>query len=297
MSAPAAIAVVIPVYNGERFVERALESVFAQTLKPAEVFVVDDGSTDGTLDLLERRYAGRVTVLRQNRKGPSAARNAGIRATTVEFVALLDADDWWRPEKLERQAAVLIADAGASASYTGLQMHDEDTGGEWCQAPAAREGLADLLRTCNPGIIPSCLMVRRSVLEAIGGFDEVRNGCEDWVFAKDLLDAGPLLAIDEPLTNYRVNSSGLSSKVELVYRDFELILEDTLLRGTSGISRVLWRRRAIAQQAFSAAMTARSVKDHAAERRYMLRSLLAWPSPGFLPRRYKAAVVTFLRSR
>jgi len=297
MSVTAAIAVVIPVYNGETFLVRALESVFAQTLLPTEVFVMDDGSTDGTLALLGERYAGRVTVLRQDHKGPSVARNAGIRAATAEFVALLDADDWWQPEKLERQAGALLANPAASASYTGLQMHDEDTGEVWYQAPTPQALIADRLRTCNPGLIPSCMMMRRSALIAIGGFHEIRHGCEDWVFAKDLSDVGPLLPIDEPLTNYRANSTGLSSKVEIVYRDFELILEDTLLRGTTGISRWLWRRRAIAHQAFSASMTARSVKDHASERRYMLRSLVTWPSPWFESRRFKAAVVTFLVRR
>ncbi|SEF75608.1 Glycosyltransferase involved in cell wall bisynthesis [Bryocella elongata] len=297
MSVTAAIAVVIPVYNGENFIGRALDSVFAQTLQPVEIFVIDDGSTDGTLALLTERYAGRVTLIRQANRGPSVARNAGIRAATAEFIAWLDADDWWQPEKLERQAAALHANPTASASYTGLRMYDEDSGKVWNQAAMGQSRVAERLRTCNPSLTPSCLMARRRALVIIGGFNETRHGCEDWVLAKDLADVGPLLPVDEPLTNYRVNSTGLSSKVEIVYRDFEQILEGTLLRGTMGLSRWLWRRRAIAHQAFSASMTARSVKDHVTERRYMLLSLRTWPSPWFESRRFKAAAITFLRSR
>src|ERR1700757_37711 len=95
------ISVIIPAYNAAHFLPRCLKSVFAQTLQPAEVIVVDDGSTDDSADVA-RKLGARV-VSRPN-GGLSAARNTGVQSSTSEWIALLDADDLWAPEKLRAQA-------------------------------------------------------------------------------------------------------------------------------------------------------------------------------------------------
>src|SRR4051812_30232823 len=96
------VSVIIPAHNSADFIGTAVESVLAQTFADYEIVVVDDGSTDGTREVLER-FEGRIVYLHQQNRGVSAARNAGIRRSRGELVCFLDADDIWRPEKLARQ--------------------------------------------------------------------------------------------------------------------------------------------------------------------------------------------------
>ena len=103
MSAPL-ISCIVPVYNGERFLSQTLDSVLGQTYRPLEVLLSDDGSTDGTPQIAAR-YSKRIRYLTHANTGPGAARNRGLRLARGDFVALLDADDLWHPEKLERQMA------------------------------------------------------------------------------------------------------------------------------------------------------------------------------------------------
>src|SRR4051812_20102412 len=95
-----AITVIIPAYNSRRLVAGAIDSAFAQTYAPLEVIVIDDGSQDGTAEIVEERYGSRVRLLSQANAGPSAARNAGIAIARGNWIAFLDADDVWIPEKL-----------------------------------------------------------------------------------------------------------------------------------------------------------------------------------------------------
>jgi glycosyltransferase involved in cell wall biosynthesis len=115
------ISVVIPAYNAARFLPRCLESVFAQTLKPDEVIVVDDGSTDNTAALAAELGA---RIISRPNSGPAAAKNTGIRNASSEWIALLDADDMWAPEKLERQAACIQSDT--VLVYTGIRIFDDN---------------------------------------------------------------------------------------------------------------------------------------------------------------------------
>src|SRR3982751_6965527 len=94
------VSVIIPVYNGERFIRRAVDSILKQTFPVTQIIVVDDGSKDITCEIVETEYRGQVTLLRQQNGGPAKARNAGLRIATGEFIAFLDADDWWEPEKI-----------------------------------------------------------------------------------------------------------------------------------------------------------------------------------------------------
>src|SRR6266436_6194789 len=102
------ISVIVPVYNSESTIPRALASVFAQSYSDYEVIVVDDGSTDSTLAVVAG-YRDRVHVIGGLNRGPSAARNTGVRASTGEYIAFLDVDDEWTPEKLARCVPLLDA--------------------------------------------------------------------------------------------------------------------------------------------------------------------------------------------
>ena len=121
LTIPARVSVVITTYNYERFVAAAIESVLRQTVRPDEIVVVDDGSTDATAAVVARYAARGVRYIRQANAGPGAARNRGIRETRGDLIAFLDADDRWLPDKLARQLAHLRRYPAA-----GLV-----TGGEW----------------------------------------------------------------------------------------------------------------------------------------------------------------------
>jgi glycosyltransferase involved in cell wall biosynthesis len=292
----APVAVIIPVYNGEAFIRRALDSVLRQTYRPAQIVVVDDGSRDKTRDIVMTEYGEAVTLVQQKNGGPAKARNAGMRATTAAFVAFLDADDWWEPTKLEKQLKVFERDPDTVMNYTALRLVDEASGRHKDEVPPRPDSLWPQLRWCNPGIPPSCMMVRRSALERTGGFNERQVGCEDWCLWFELRALGRFSVCPEPLTDYRMSMGGLSGDATHMFNDFMKMLDDVLLRGLSGVKRAIWRRRIVSFQAFRAALTARASGNGAEEMRFVKKSLAAWPSPFWAPERFKAFAVTLLRS-
>lgn len=119
--------VIIPTYNHARFVREAIDSVLTQTVQDFEIIVIDDGSTDDTPDVLSTVRDPRVTCVRTVNQGLSAARTEGLRRARGEYVAFLDADDRWRPEKLERQLAMMESEPGIGAVFTNLIQFDGNT--------------------------------------------------------------------------------------------------------------------------------------------------------------------------
>ena len=272
------ISVVIPAYNAARFLPRCLESVFAQTLKPVEVIVVDDGSTDNTVAVAAKLGA---TVLRRPNGGPGAARNAGIQFATGEWIALLDADDLWAPEKLERQTACIRPET--VLVYTGVQIFDDKGIRE--ELPAIEVTSArKMLRYRNPFATSSVLMRRKAAL-ADGGFREEICSCEDWELWVRLERAGDFEAVADPLTRYYVYPKSFSANPEKMLEGLDQVIDTTLLAGLHGLNRWAWRHRIRAVQLCSAGLIARNnaLKN---EVRYMFQSLCAWPSPWWEPRRF-----------
>jgi glycosyltransferase involved in cell wall biosynthesis len=166
-----AIAVVIPVRDGERHLAEALESVLAQDLAPREIVVVDDGSTDRSAEVA--RAAGpRVRVVSQEAQGAGAARNRGVAETASPWIAFLDADDRWLPGKLRRQHEALAEAAGAAACVSYLrQFFSPELGREDVPQPEYLLGLS-----------PSCLLVAREAFLATGGYSTALRAAEaaDW---------------------------------------------------------------------------------------------------------------------
>lgn len=121
---PYRISAVIPTYNRENTIKRCLDSILNQTYPIFEIIVVDDGSTDKTVDIIEKEYAGRVTVFRQKNKGAQAARNAGIRMAKGDYIAFLDSDDEWLPDKLKLQVRELDKNAEAVICGDGYIQTD-----------------------------------------------------------------------------------------------------------------------------------------------------------------------------
>lgn len=174
------VSVVIPVFNGAPFVTKAVASVRAQTVKDVEILVVDDGSTDGTPAVLaDLQQTMEITWFQQDHGGPAHSRNKGITAAKGEFVALLDCDDVWLPDKLEAQLAIMRAQPEVGVVHTDYEVVDEH--GIVLERVAARHSEEPLVRAFVGGhtALPSTLLVRRDVLEKVGALNPELYGSED----------------------------------------------------------------------------------------------------------------------
>jgi glycosyltransferase involved in cell wall biosynthesis len=213
------ISVVIPAYNSEPFIAEAIESVLAQTVPPDEVIVVDDGSTDGTADALQR-FGSRVQLLQQANKGPSAARNRGASAARGTWLAFIDADDTWLPTKLQRQLEI------ASAEKVKMVYTDRFNIGNKGALPDVQSEVQrlyrgdvflDLLQEGNH-ISLSSVLIETELFQALGGFAEhIRSG-EDWDLWIRLAERHRIGVVDEPLLRYRFHatmSSGAPRKMRV----------------------------------------------------------------------------------
>jgi glycosyltransferase involved in cell wall biosynthesis len=160
---PPSIAVVVPVRDGAATIAEALESVLGQSVQPDEVVVVDDGSTDGTLEVLSR-FVPAVRVYEQLTTGAGPARNAGVARTSAPWIAFLDADDRWVPDALERLAAPLVADPALDVVLGRQRLVPARL---WA---AALAGTVTERLEERPGAGPGSALVRRTVFEAAGGF-------------------------------------------------------------------------------------------------------------------------------
>ena len=278
------ISVVIPAYNAASFLPRCLRSVFAQTLKPEEIIVVDDGSSDNTAEVAAELG---VKVIRRANGGPSAAKNTGMQSALSEWIALLDADDMWAPERLERQAALVRPET--VLVYTGIRIFD-DKGVRDEQPAIDAVSAKKMLRYRNP-ITPSAVLVRREMALRDGGFREDVRYCEDWEMWVRLGRLGEFAAVADPLTDYYVYPDSLSANPKKMLAGLEQIIDTTLLAGLSGIDRWAWRHRIHAVQLCSAGLIARDngLKD---ELRYMFQSVSTWPSPFWEPRRFATFAVS-----
>jgi glycosyltransferase involved in cell wall biosynthesis len=217
----------------------------------------------------------------------SAARNSGIRAASGDWVALLDADDLWEPEKLALQAAAIQSDT--VLVYTGIRVFDEDGPRQVCAVTPAHAAVG-MLRYGNP-ITPSTVIARRDAIARDGGFREDIRACEDWEMWVRLQRYGTFACVEQPLTRYFVSAGSMSADPERMLTAFEQILSSTLVSDVHGLRRWLWTRRAWAVQLYSAGLIARD-NGLPGEVRYMLRSLAAWPSPFWQPHRAAGLAVS-----
>jgi glycosyltransferase involved in cell wall biosynthesis len=238
----ALVSVVIPTYNRAYCIERTLDSVIAQTHRDLEVLVVDDGSTDGSAELIQRVYGHepRIRLITQVNQGVSAARNTGLTAARGDFVALLDSDDVWHPWKIEAQLACLAAVPEAGMVWTDMDAVDPDgaifsrrylttmySAYRWFSreelferwfpfsrlepALAARIGdprvyVGDIFSEMVLGnlVHTSTVLLRRERLRRVGGFSlELRHTGEDYDFHLRTCREGPVAYLDAPSILYQ----------------------------------------------------------------------------------------------
>lgn len=220
------VSAVIPVHNGERYIECAIRSALAQTHAVCECIVVDDGSDDATARIVAT-FGDAVTYVRHpTRLGVSAARNEGMLQASGEFIAYLDHDDEWLPAKLERQLAA-VAESGAALALCAVQV--VDAAGEEVAVkrldpmPTLVEGM--VMFTAQLVSCSSAGLIRRDALKTMGGFDERLSMSADWDLLMRMLLERSVVYVDEPLVRYRVHGSNMSGDVSLLERDMRRALQ------------------------------------------------------------------------
>jgi glycosyltransferase involved in cell wall biosynthesis len=214
------VTVVLPVYNHDRYVQKALDSLFAQDYSDYQIVAVDDGSMDDSLEILNRNRP-RISVIETAHRGPAAARNQAIAATDSEFVAFMDADDLCSPERLRLSVDALDKN-GVDLVASALSFMDSAgnilPGGWRCPAEAHRDFWGALLERNWIGT-PS-VTVRRTALEAAGGFDESFFHAEDYDLWLRIGESHSLGFIDTPLIQCRRHPSNTSMNFD-AHRYFE----------------------------------------------------------------------------
>lgn len=219
------VGVVIPVFTGAAFLGEALDSIASQTRQPCDVIGVDDGSRDGSLDLL-RAFGARV--LRIAHRGQAVARDRGIAAVGGDLIAFLDQDDRWLPGKLERQVALLSAEPDISfvGALSTVFLDPAAKRPSWWKS-AWDNGAAE------PSLLPSATLYRRTAFEQAGGFAETGSVrvSEDFAWTARAQDLGLRRAlIDEVLVERRIHADNTSGDPDVRTREHLAIIRESITR-------------------------------------------------------------------
>jgi glycosyltransferase involved in cell wall biosynthesis len=229
----ALVSVIVPAYNAAAYIRQTLQSVLAQSYSAIEVIVVDDGSTDATSTIVKDfvRADSRFQLIRQSNAGVGAARNAGIRKARGKYIAPLDADDLWFPEKLEKQVARMEecgSDTGLVYCWSKcIDEHGEVVGYSNPQTAEGRLRHALVLRNISDNA--SVPLFRAAALEKVGGYltraeQGGAQGCEDWDLHLRVAECFSVRVVPEHLVGYRQTNSGMSVRSEGMAKSFTVFL-------------------------------------------------------------------------
>ena len=210
------ISVIIPTYNRIFFLKRSIDSVLEQSLKPYEVIIVDDGSSDGTSTMIKKNYP-KINLICQENKGVSAARNIGIRASSGDWVCFLDSDDEWKKNKLSEQMLAIKK----NTNYSFCHSNEEwiKNGKKINQKKKHKKYGGDIFKECLDmcRISPSSVMINKSVFDDIGFFNEDLVVCEDYELWLRICAHYKVLFVDEPLIiKYGGHEGQLSNSIESI---------------------------------------------------------------------------------
>jgi glycosyltransferase involved in cell wall biosynthesis len=276
------VSVVMPVFNAEKYLGQAIRSALEQTLPPHEVILVDDGSTDSSREIAAS-FGSAVICLSQEHRGASAARNLAIARSTGDWIAFLDADDYWLPDKLERQAAAIQADPSVGLVYTGRTELSPDGTSRDFQAPRPQR-VKKMLPAGNV-LFPTTALVRRSLLPE-QAFDTSLESSVDWWFFYCLSRIARFAAVPEPTAVYRASPLSLCNRNwKSVLRNAEIVSR-RIQSDFTGLDKLLLRRKSNAKLLANAALSAR--EQGSPECLHLIvKSLISWPLPRFGPARYR----------
>jgi len=218
------VSVIIPNYNYASYVGKAIDSVLGQTYSNTEIIVVDDGSSDGSLDVL-RQFGDRIKVIEQKNQGVSMARNNGVAASTGEYVAFLDADDIWLPEKLEKQMRIFDSDTEVGLVHCPMIYIDKDDH-ELSQSEEGMEGwVATEFLRFDRGVVlgaGSTAVTPKTVFEEVGGFDRRQTTAADWDFSYRVASKYKVGLVADPHVLYRQHGTNMHGNIRAMEHDMLL---------------------------------------------------------------------------
>jgi glycosyltransferase involved in cell wall biosynthesis len=221
------VSVIIPNHNYARYIGEAVDGVLAQTYADIEIIVVDDGSTDNSEEILSA-YGDRINVIFQQNQGVSAARNNGVRSSRGQYLAFLDADDSWMPQKLEKQVRAFEDQPDLGLVHVGVREIDAEGHGLRDRLDGLNGDIsADLLMFKRDGVLGggSGFVVPRAVFDEIGEFDTRLSTSADWDFFYQISSRYPIGFVPEVLVQYRVHSSNMHSNIAVMEHDMTLAFD------------------------------------------------------------------------
>ncbi|HUU43234.1 MAG TPA: glycosyltransferase, partial [Planctomycetota bacterium] len=223
------VSVVMPAYNTGRFIAQAIRSVLRQTWTHWELIVIDDGSTDDTAAVVATFSDPRIRCISRENTGLSAARNEGIRRARGEYIAFLDSDDLWFPEKLAAQAKILEEDPEAGLTYSNYWFVDEDgvrTGAPRFSFARLADGWClEKLLVRNAVLGPTTVVLRRSVLDRVGLFHTDLRASEDWDMWRRVAVHCKFRYLPRALGAYRIRRGSLTGRHDLMGRCERMVMD------------------------------------------------------------------------
>ena len=269
------VSIIMPNYNYSKYLDESILSVLNQTYGNIELIVVDDGSTDNSLECI-RKYVGRLKLVTQSQSGVAAARNAGLSIAKGEYVCFIDSDDSWQNNKIEKQISIILK-SEARVVYSSINVCDSEMKLLAVQEAKYRgscgkyyrkyPGRAIVLLGCSSALIDS-----NAILE-VGGFNTSLNTSADWDFFQRLSQKFEIEYIEEALVNYRRHSSSMSvASVTTYYEDNEKAVLEMInfLEGNWAFLRKQIVLRKFYFAASSALLRTRNIRPTV---RYLLKSL------------------------
>ena len=237
MSSAPLVSVVIPACNAEAFIEYTFRSVLAQTYQNFEVLVVDDGSSDRTLEIVESfmQQDDRIRLFKQQTAGVGAARNLAMKEAKGKYIAPIDADDIWFPQKLEKQVARLEQEDESVGLVYSWSAYMNAAGDITNYSPFGRFGRVEgdvfqFLLFYNFLDNGSTMMFRRSCIDRIGGFNPELKTCEDWEFYLRLAEQYQFCIVPEYLIGYRQYIGSISSNCSAMAHFHERVMDEVYAR-------------------------------------------------------------------
>jgi glycosyltransferase involved in cell wall biosynthesis len=218
------VSVIIPVYNSELYLEESIRSVLAQTYQPLEILIINDGSTDGS-ESVARKFAKQTIYLYQSNQGAAAARNQGIKKSSGEFLAFLDADDLWESDKIAKQMDILEQEADLDMVFGNVfQFISEDTK----SVSRTRLDEADQIL---PGYVPGTILIRKKAFLKVGLFSIAWKIGEfiDWYLKAMETGLNPVMLPDIVMRR-RIHSSNLGIRLKDMRSDYVKIVKASLDR-------------------------------------------------------------------
>ncbi len=277
----AEISVIIPSYNRAYLISRAVGSVLNQTFRDFELIVVDDCSTDNTVEVVKSFNDKRIRYIRHEKnKGGSSARNTGIKLAKGEYIAFLDSDDEWLPEKIEQQIKIL-EDTSTNVGVVHTEFFIKEPDGKTHIAhknvPVKERNIhRQLLEVEGSFVATPTIFIRKICFDKVGMFDENLTRLQDWELMIRISEYFEFIFIDTPLVKVHITDNSISMNQEAYCQSKELILEKHYQKFRDAGKGVL------AGQLYGLGNLLCSSGEIQAGRRYLNRAVMIYPLPKYL---------------